>query len=349
MTTIRDVAREAGVSVATASRALNDLSNVTAGMQERVKIAAKKLNYIPHSGARSLTRQRNDAVGVILPDLFGEFFSEVIRGIDLVAHQAGLQLVLGNMHGSAQGMVSAVRAMRGRVDGLLIMPNESDPAHFASSLPPGLPTTLINYPSGKIDLPSVAIDNYSGARLMTETLIARGYRRIAYVAGPRNNRDARERKRGFTDALSEMTGEQSPLILPGDFTEEAGGEAARVIIAGNVEVDAVFAANDMMAVGCLAVLREAGLAVPADIAVVGFDDIPLARHTYPSLTTMEVQIADLGATAMRLLLAQLRGEPNPGADILLKPSLMLRESIGTRHPKPHPDTTIENKQEREIS
>lgn len=349
MTTIRDVARTAGVSVATASRALNGHLNVTEGVRNRVAEAAQQLNYIPHSGARSLTRQRSDAVGVVLPDLFGEYFSELVRGIDKVAHQAGLQLLLSNMHGSAQGTATAIRAMRGRVDGLLIMPPESDPAYLASSLPPGLPTVLINYPPGNVDVPSVAIDNYSGARAMTEALLARGYRRIAHISGPRDNRDARERLRGFTDVMRELGGEHGPLILPGDFSEEAGAEAARLIIAGNVAIDAVFAANDMMAVGCLAVLRDAGIVVPDDVAVAGFDDIPLARHTYPALSTVEVHIADMGAAAMSLLLTQLQGGDAPAQNQLLQPALMMRGTTAMNHKKARHKTAKEKRQEREKS
>ncbi len=349
MTTIRDVARSAGVSVATASRALNGHLNVTDGVRKRVTDAAAALNYIPHSGARSLTRQRSEAIGVVLPDLFGEYFSELVRGIDSVAHQAGFQLLLSNMHGSAQGTASAIRAMRGRVDGLLIMPPETDPAYLAASLPPGLPTVLINYPSGSIDIPSVAIDNYSGARAMTEALLAGGCKRIAHISGPRDNRDARERLRGFVDAMRELGGEYSPLILPGDFTEEAGAEAARLIIAGNVAVDALFAANDMMAVGCLAVLREAGIDVPDKVAVAGFDDIPLARHTYPALSTVEVHIADMGAAAMSLLLAQLQGGGEPAENHLLQPALMMRGTTTIRHIKMRRKTVKKHRLEREIT
>lgn len=348
MTTIRDVARTAGVSVATASRALNGHLNVTDGVRKRVIDAASQLNYIPHSGARSLTRQRSDAIGVVLPDLFGEYFSELVRGIDRVAHQAGLQLLLSNMHGSAHGTATAIRAMRGRVDGLLIMPPETDPAYLVASLPPGLPTVLINYPASAIDVPSVAIDNYSGARSMTEALLAGGYKRIAHISGPRDNRDARERLRGFVDAMRERGGEHSPLILPGDFTEEAGAEAARLIIAGNVAVDAVFAANDMMAVGCLAVLREAGIEVPDDVAVAGFDDIPLARHTYPTLSTVEVHIADMGAAAMSLLLSQLQGGGPPAESHLLQPALMMRGTTSIKHTKRQRETANDKRQEREI-
>lgn len=349
MTTIRDVARSAGVSVATASRALNGHLNVTDGVRQRVTDAAAQLNYIPHSGARSLTRQRSDAIGVVLPDLIGEYFSELVRGIDSVAHQAGLQLLLSNMHGSAQGTASAIRAMRGRVDGLLIMPPESDPAYLVANLPPRLPTVLINYPAGTIDIPSVAIDNYSGARAMTEALLACGYKRIAHISGPRDNRDARERLRGFVDAMRELGGEQGPLVMPGDFTEEAGAEAARLIIAGNVAVDAVFAANDMMAVGCLAVLREAGLTVPDDVAVAGFDDIPLARHTYPALSTVEVHIADMGAAAMSLLLSQLHGEAAPAQNQLLQPALMMRGTTAIEHKLKRRTTAKPRREEKEIS
>lgn len=335
--------------MATASRALNGHSNVTDGLRKRVTDAAAQLNYIPHSGARSLTRQRSDAIGVVLPDLFGEYFSELVRGIDRIAHQAGLQLLLSNMHGSAQSTANAIRAMRGRVDGMLIMPPESDPAYLVASLPPGLPTVLINYPSGLVDLPSVAIDNRYGARAMTEALLSRGYLRIAHISGPRDNRDARERLRGFTDAMRESGSEQSPLILPGDFTEEAGAEAARLIIAGNVAVDAVFAANDMMAVGCLAVLREAGIMVPDQIAVAGFDDIPLARFTYPALSTVEVHIADMGAAAMSLLLAQLHDKDAPAQDQLLKPALMMRGTTAMNHKSMRQSTANDQREEKEIS
>ena len=323
MTTIRDVAQQAGVSVATASRALNGLSNVTPLLRERVEAAARELAYVPHSGARSLTMRRTNSIGVVLPDLFGEFFSELIRGIDMVAHRAGLQLLLSNMHGNAQGAAAAIRAMRGRVDGLLVMPTALEPEYFDIH-PTGLPTVLLARSGAS--LPSVSIDNYRGAREMTEYLCATGARRIAYISGPPDNRDAAERESGFRDGMKESLGELSPMVIPGNFTEEAGYAAARLLIAGGCMVDAVFAANDIMAVGCLAVFREAGIDVPGRIAVAGFDDIPLARHTGPSLTTMQVHIAELGQAAVDQLLRMLRGEGNPLELIQLAPALVTRES-----------------------
>lgn len=325
MATLRDVAREAGVSVATASRAINGLGNVTAPTRAAVMAAVKKLSFVPHSGARSLTRRKTDTVGVILPDLFGEFFSEIIRGIDLVAHESGMHLLLGNMHGSAHETAAAIASMRGRVDGLLVMPPELKPETLAGHLDPALPTVLLNYEAGSLDIPYVAVDNYRGAYAMTEALLAQGARHVVHIAGPKHNRDARDRQRGFVDAMAKIAGERSPVILPGDFSEEAGMEAARLLVQGKMPADAVFAANDLMAVGCIMQLGEAGKKVPADMLVAGFDDIPLARHVSPTLTTMQVHIDQLGSTGMMMLLRMLRGEAlGASSSTVLTPALIAR-------------------------
>lgn len=329
MATLRDVAREAGVSVATASRAINGHSNVTADTRAAVLAAVKKLSFVPHSGARSLTRRRTDTIGVILPDLFGEFFSEIIRGIDRVAHETGMHLLLGNMHNNVHETAAAIRAMRGRVDGLLLMPPDVGPERLVENLDPVLPTVLLTYDASALDLPFVAIDNYSGACTMTEALLADGARHIVHVAGPKHNLDARERQRGFVDAMARIGGQPQPLVLPGDFTEESGADAARLLVQGGVPVDAIFAANDQMAVGCIAELIAAGRSVPGDIMVAGFDDIPLARHITPPLTTMQVKIAELGSIAMVVLLSVLRGEAlDERAATILTPTLIRRGTTG---------------------
>ena len=325
MATLRDVAREAGVSVATASRAINGLGNVTAPTRAAVMAAVKKLNFVPHSGARSLTRRKTDTVGVILPDLFGEFFSEIIRGIDLVAHESGMHLLLGNMHGSTHETAAAIAAMRGRVDGLLVMPPDLKPELLADYLDPALPTVLLNYDAGSLDLPFVAVDNYRGAYAMTEALLTRGAQQVVHIAGPKHNRDARDRQRGFVDAMAKIAKERSPVILPGDFSEESGEKAARLFVEGQLPADAVFAANDQMAVGLIAELARAGVSVPGDVMVAGFDDIPLARHLSPGLTTMQVNIDRLGSTGMMMLLRLLRGDTLAAASAtILTPNLIAR-------------------------
>lgn len=324
--TIRDVAREAGVSVASASRALNGRDNVTPVTRDRVRAAAERLAYVPHSGARSLTLQKSNSIGVVLPDLFGEFFSELIRGIDRVAYAHGLQLLLSNMHGNPREAANAVRAMRGRVDGLLVMAPDAHHQHLLDALSPAVPAVLLNSHDQKAGLASVGIDNEGGARALTQFLIARGYRRIAFVSGPRNNRDSAARQAGFVAALAEATGERHPIIITGDFSEASGAEAARLLIAGRMPVDAIFCANDMMAIGCCSVLADASIEVGPEIGVVGFDDIPIAHYVAPGLTTMNARIAELGAAAAEKLI-QLIGEPDSPRDAtILAPELIARDS-----------------------
>ena len=337
MVTIRDVAREAGVSVASASRALNGHLNVTAETRAKVVSAAARLRYVPHSGARSLTRRKSDASGVVLPDLFGEFFSELIRGIDRVAHSHGLQLLLSNMHGNPHEAANAVRAMRGRVDGLLVMTPDARRESLFDALTPALPAVLLNCHSPAPDIASVGIDNDGAAQTMTRHLVASGYRRIAFVAGPRHNPDSMARQAGFRAALASATGERDPIVIPGDYSESSGADAARLLIAGRLAVDAIFCANDMMAIGACGVLAEAGIAIGDAVGVAGFDDIPIAHYAAPSLTTMNARIAELGATAAEKLIARMSGrDADFGATILL-PQLVERDSTRRATVRPMPD------------
>jgi LacI family transcriptional regulator len=326
MATIRDVAREAGVSVASASRALNGHDSVTSETRTRIEAAAARLNYVPHSGARSLTRRKCDAIGVVLPDLFGEYFSELIRGIDRVAHAHGLQLLLSNMHGNPHEAALAVGAMRGRVDGLLVMTPGPEHERLVDALSPGLPAVLLNCHGPTPGIASVGIDNEGAARTMTRHLVERGYRRIAFVSGPRDNRDSAARQAGFRAALADTTGERDPIVVPGDYSEASGADAARLLIAARTGVDAILCANDMMAVGCCGVLKEAGIAIGERVGVAGFDDIPIAHYAEPGLTTMNVRIAEMGASAAGKLIALMSGATLAEEMTILAPQLVARAS-----------------------
>ena len=326
MATIRDVARDAGVSVASASRALNAHENVSPELRARVEAAAARLHYVPHWGARSLTRRTADAIGVVLPDLFGEYFGELVCGIDRVAHAHGKQLLLSNMHGNPHEAAHAVRAMRGRVDGLLVMTPDVVRDSMFDALSSTLPAVLLNSNAPTPGISSVGIDNQGAARTMTGHLVSRGYRRIAFVSGPRHNRDSMARQAGFRAALAEATGERDPIVIPGDYSESSGAEAARLLIAGRLEVDAIFCANDMMAVGCCGVLAEAGIAIGEGVGVAGFDDIPIAHYVAPALTTMNVRIAEIGATATERLIALINGDGLAAETIILTPQLVVRDS-----------------------
>ncbi len=313
--------------MATASRALNGLTSVTRETREKIEAKAAELNYIPHSGARSLTRRQTDTIGVILPDLFGEFFSEIIRGIDLVVHGAGKNLLLGNMHGSPEETGQAIRAMRGRVDGLLVMPPNSSADTIGDGFARDIPTVLLNARAKDDQTPFVTVDNYAGARLITEHLIERGARKIVHIAGPASNRDASERQRGYRDVLYEKLNDDNPIILPGDFREDAGRNAAQLLLTGNIPFDAVFAGNDLMAVDLMTELREAGVEIGSELLVAGFDDIPLARYVTPQLTTVHSDITRLGSAAALMVLRMMKGEKLGAEDALvIAPTLAKRGS-----------------------
>jgi LacI family transcriptional regulator len=299
--TIKDVAREAGVSVASVSRALNGHGGVTPATGQRVREVAARLRYMPHAAARSLITRRNHTVGALLPDLYGEFFSELIRGIDLAARACGLHLLVSSSHDGVDEAAAALRAMQGRVDGMVILSPPADAGFLQANLPPGLPTVLLN--SAIVDTGHTVLnfDNHAGAFAMVRHLIEVGHRRVAFIGGPVRNFDARERERGYRDAMARFA-PQAPLqILDGDFTEASGYRAGQDLLARGSRPDAVFAANDMTAVGCLFAFREAGLEVPRDVALAGFDDIPIARYISPPLTTVRVNIAEMGRSALELL------------------------------------------------
>lgn len=316
--TIRDVARCAAVSVASVSRALNGATNVHPDTRARILAAADALGYVPHAGARSLSLARSHAIGVVLPDLHGEFFSEIIRGIDREASARGYHLLLSNIQDDRDHVVQALRAMRGRVDGLVAMAPHVDPAALRSMLPVSLPTVTINTPAPQGGS-TLRVDNRGGAEAITRHLVSIGRRHIAYIAGPAGNSDAQERFDGFRSALPPHA---EVRVVEGDFTEASGAAAVAELLASGVPFDAIFAANDMMALGALQALRDAGRQVPEDVALAGFDDVPLAR--YLSLTTIRVHMADLGTRAAARLIALLEGTSDAPADELIIPALIVR-------------------------
>lgn len=301
--TIRDVARLADVSVASVSRALNGVDNVSEETRSRVLAAVADLGYVPHAGARSLSLARTNAIGVVLPDVHGEFFSEIVRGMETCASERGYLLLLANMHGGAARAEAAVRAMRGRVDGLLVMAPHLDRATLERALPATTPAVLINAPSEISAYSNLRIDNESGVEAVVGHLLSLGRRRIVHIAGPADNLDARERLEAFRAAIGRARQADKPIVVPGDFSEEAGEKAIAGLIGRHAEFDAVFAANDMMAIGAIQALGAAGRRIPEDIAVAGFDDVPVARHL--GLTTVRARVAELGKRAVEQLLATL--------------------------------------------
>lgn len=334
MATIRDVAREAGVSIATVSRVFNQASLVRQDTCEHVRGVASRLDYWPNSAARSLITNRTSAIGVLLPDLYGEFFSEVIRGIDLAARREKYQVLVSSSHASAETLVAAVRALRGRIDGLIVMAPDADATEAIQDFSTRFPVVLLNPGPIALECASLSVANFDGAYAAVRHLAGLGHRRIAIIRGPAGNSDAEERRRGWHEALRDAGLAAPPeLEIDGDFSESAGFAAAERLLAMRPRPTAVFAANDYMAVGLLAAAREAGVHVPGDLAVCGFDDIAIARYLTPSLTTVDVDACELGERAMLKLLPFARGRrPADVQHETLPTRVVVRASCGATGP-----------------
>ncbi|HTE43459.1 MAG TPA: LacI family DNA-binding transcriptional regulator [Steroidobacteraceae bacterium] len=327
--TLKDVAREARVSMASVSRAINGTGAVTPEIRTRILEAASRLHYVPNSGAQSLMTRRTRMIGVLLPRFHGEFFSELIRGIDAAARARGLHLLVSTAHDAVAETGDALRAMIGRVDGALVMLPHVDGRFIRETIHTALPMVLLSTADADHTHTSVYVDNYGGACALMRHLIAIGCKRIVHIAGPAENMDAQERLRGYRDTLAELLPNAPEYLLQGDFNEDSGYKAGQLLLSTSGRPDAVFAANDMMAIGCMSALLDAGLQLPRDMAVVGFDDIPTAKFVRPPLTTVRVKIADLGARALDQL-AEVIDNPNEvGPHMQTVPAeLVIRASCG---------------------
>ena len=321
------------MSVATVSRVLNDSGPVSEATRERIERVAAQLRFAPNGAARSLITRQTHTIGVLLPDLYGEFFSEVIRGIDLVAQQHGYHMLVSSSHSEQQALEAALDAMRGRVDGLIVMSPDLDQRRLRASLAACPAVVLLNCAVSSSAFDAIKIDNVGGAGAMTKHLLSLGHRRIAFISGAAGNVDAEERKRGYRQALESAKAEQHPLMeIGGDFTEHGGYRAAQALagLPASVRPTAIFAANDSMAIGALSALRDVGVGVPREIAVAGFDDIPIAQYTSPPLTSVHVPIIELGERATELLVGQL-ASPRRRRRVCetLPTTLVVRQSCGS--------------------
>jgi LacI family transcriptional regulator len=327
--TIRDVAAHAGVSVATVSRALNGSGPVGAETRERIEAAVESLRYRPNSAARSLITRRTRMLGVLLPDLFGEFFSELIRGIDQAAQAAGYHLLLSSSHDDASDLEAALEGMHGRVDGLLAMAPKVGTRVLDELLPGNVPIVLLSSAYEGDAYGTLRIDSFGGARAMVAHLAGHGHRRIAVINGPVENFDAQERLRGYRSALAEAgLAPSSELEVAGDFTGLAGFSGANALLDLEHRPTAIFATNDAMAIGALSALQAAGVSVPEEMALAGFDDVSSTRYTNPPLTSVHVPIHELGARAVARLVEVVGLAAELPQQERLPATLVLRRSCG---------------------
>ncbi|MGH7443677.1 MAG: LacI family DNA-binding transcriptional regulator [Longimicrobiales bacterium] len=332
--TIRDVAREANVSIATVSRVLNESGPVRASTRERVTEVATRLRYSPSSAARSLITRQTRTLGVLLPDLYGEFFSELIRGIDRAARESGYHVLVSMSHNDRSELEAALQMMRGRVDGLIVMAPDREVDDLAATLTKPLPSVLLNQRSNGDAHDRITVDNEGGARALVGYLIGQGHRRIGLIGGPDANSDADGRRRGYRSALMGAgVAPRAELEVTSDFTEAGGFAAAAQLLRLADLPTAVFAANDAMAVGALNAFIDAGLAIPRDISLAGFDDIPMARYLHPSLTSVRVPIQELGYRATNRVVRRLSAADDDATwDEVLPTELVVRASCAAHRP-----------------
>ena len=326
------MARAAGVSIATVSRVLNDSPRVTEETRRRVRDTAVQLDYWPNSAARSLTTSRHHVLGVLLPDLHGSFFSEIIRGMDHGARDRGFQILISSSHADADAIVAAVRAMRGRIDGLIAMIPDRLSLEGLQGITHRFPVVLLNPHRPMEGCSVLRIANAEGAHAVVSHLLALGRRPVAILRGPADNVDAEERLNGYRAALRDAGLQPSEdLEFDGDFTESSGYAAAAAIAARRPVPAAVFAANDNMAIGLLSALREAGVEVPGDMAVAGFDDARMARYVSPPLTTVHIDAYELGRSAVKILFDALLFPKGAPCHEVLPATLVVRASCGGKN------------------
>lgn len=328
--TIHDVAARAGVSVATVSRVLNRKAAVREETSRQVLEVARSLRYVPNTAARALSIRRTHTIGIVLPDVHGEFFSEVIRGIDLAARRAGYHILVSGSHSDPEEMLAVLEAMHGRVDGLVVMSPDVALATLDENFGGDQPLVLLNSKADGHD--AITIDNYGGAQAVMRHLASLGHTRIAFVKGPEQNADAADRLRGYRQAMRQAR--STPVEVAGDFSEQSGYAAAMELLATTPQPSAVFAANDAMAVGVLAGLMERGCSVPRDVSVAGFDDIPIARYVAPPLTTVKVDMTELGRRAFELVFDSIgTGAAHQPRHECIPTSLVVRQSCAAPRKK----------------
>ncbi len=310
---IVEIAKHAGVSIATVSRAINNSGSVRKETRNRILQIAEELNYKPNIIARSLSRSRTDTIGVILPELVDEFFTEIIRGIDEEAYRSGQFILVSSSHSQRNIVETLLEFMgSGRVDGVVLLAPELQGEVVQLIKKSKKPVVLMNVCRGIKDIVSFNIDNSQGAYAVTEHLIRHHCQKIAMICGPEGNCDAGDRIRGFKAALRDYEVHfYDELMIQGDFTTRSGYYGFTRLMSQRMKPDAVFAANDMMAAGLYEAARVLGIQIPGDVAVAGFDDIYLSRLLQPRLTTVHVPISELGSKAARYLFRLINGEVEP--------------------------------------
>ncbi len=331
MVNIRDVAKAAGVAPITVSRVINNSDNVNAVTRDRVQKAIEELHYVPNTLAKSLRSKQSHTLALILSDITNPFWTTVARGVEDAAAERGFHTILCNTdEDPAKEATYLNLLLQRRVDGVIIAPTTNDKTRLASLAHQQVPCVLIDRRVVEFKADVVYGDSREGARLLVEHLLNLGHERIALINGPNSISSAEDREAGYRAALRQhRISVDETLILRGDFKQDSGCQLTRQIVHLSPRPTAVFAANNFMALGALQALRETGLRIPEDMALVCMDDIPHASAIDPFLTVAVQPAYEMGATAARLLIERLTAQRQlRSREVILPLTLIIRRSCG---------------------
>ncbi|MES3629072.1 MAG: LacI family DNA-binding transcriptional regulator [Longimonas sp.] len=336
--TIYDIAERADVSTATVSRVLNKPAEVSETTRQRVLDAAQELNYQPHASAQNLARQRTNYIAVVAPVVANYFYMHVMRGIQEVLADREYDLMIHVPSHPEDIEKRLQRATQpGRSDGILLLSTPPNESWAQRIIEVGRPIILLD--AHHPDIESIAVDNERGGYKATKHLIDQGYKRIAHITATPEPPPAVQRRIGYERALKKAGREVDDRLiaaseaLPFAFSEEGGYRAMKQLLGQRQRPDAVFAASDMQAVGALEAAREAGLSVPGDLAIVGFDDTDISR--FAGLTTLRQPAEAMGRRAAESLLRHIQGANPPVSSTVLAPQLIVRDTCGARQQSPN--------------
>ncbi|MGP9663735.1 LacI family DNA-binding transcriptional regulator [Halomonas sp. AOP22-C1-8] len=328
--TIKDVAKAAGCSTATVSRALATPEKVSDATRKRVNQAIAQVGYSPNIAARNLRRAESKTIVALLPNISNPFFSEIISGMEDVAHQAGYQILIGDCeHDPARAEAYFRLLSTNQADGIVLLTSEIPKALVKQAdNQADFPLVMACEFFSDIDLPLIAIDNHQASCQAIDYLVSLGHRRIATLSGPANNPICEERNRGYRDTLAAHQLSNEARIAEGNFGFRSGYQQGLALLEGKTRrPTAIFCHSDEMAVGVLKAARQLGISVPDQLSVVGFDNIGLSEYCDPELTTISQPRNEIGQQAMQLLLHLLRGE-QPIRHQTLSSHLIVRKSTG---------------------
>jgi LacI family transcriptional regulator len=323
-----DVAREAGVSLMTVSRVINHKDDVSSTTRQHVLKVIERLGYRPSGIARGLVTQRTGTLGLVVIDVANPFFADVARGAEEQAYAGGYNVFLCNTDEDPQRELAVLQSLEEkRVDGVVLCSSRLDGDELHAALAHHPAVVLVNRRLENDGVSTVLVDDVAGGQAATQHLLRTGHLAIGFLAGPPASRSGRERTKGYRAALASAGLPCDPVwVRHCSPVVHSGCEAARQLLTTHPELTALFCYNDLVAVGALQACAHLGRKVPDDLAIVGFDDIPLAALVTPSLTTCRVPRYELGAQAMRLLLDQIAGCLNGCEEVLLRPELVIRAS-----------------------